>query len=109
METDLSLVDPAQAEEIRFEGLRSRPDPYAPPQMPQTPPQTHEVLESEPGQHFDDDAYMYYNQPPPPRSTTTNDIFSNMDRTTYILLIMAFIVGFFVGRGMIQPVILRHT
>jgi len=110
METDISFspATPIQGEEVNFGGLRERPDPYAPsdedstplPQMPPPPPQD----------------YYYYSQPPimpplqePEKPSKPKDILSNMDRTTYILLIIAFVVGFFVGRGMIQPVILRHT
>ena len=107
METDLSSADPVQGAEINFDGLR-RPDPYAeppieddrtmlpPPQLLQEPPHD----------------YMYYAPPPPPPpiqepQMKPGDIFSNMDRTAWVLLIIAFVVGFFMGRGMIQPVILR--
>lgn len=107
METDISFdtTNPVQGEEVNFGGLR-RPDPYAPQEelpsddgstpLPQPPPD-----------------YFYYNQPPmlppepPEKSDKAKDIFSNMDRNTYILLIIAFIFGFFIGRGMIQPIILR--
>lgn len=111
METDLSSADPAQGAEINFNGLR--PDPYA-----EQPPQQEEqyVVEDDrtaiPPPPQD---YMYYSppmyQPPPvaPSPIKPGDIFSNMDRTTWVLLIIAFIVGFFMGRGMIQPVILRGS
>lgn len=111
METDISFdtTNPVQGEDVDFGGLR-RPDPYAPsggahmeegstplPQHPEPPPPE----------------YYYYNQPPAPppeapeKPDRAKDIFSNMDRNTYILLIIAFIFGFFIGRGMIQPIILR--
>lgn len=35
------------------------------------------------------------------------DFFSNIDKTTYIIMFIAFILGFFMGKTM-QPVILRH-
>jgi len=34
------------------------------------------------------------------------DIFSNLDKTAYIVIFVAFILGFFMGKTM-QPVILR--
>ena len=106
METDIAPVDPSQGAEVNFNGLR--PDPYAPREPEERPP-TPQQQEQEPSQ----DDYYYYNDPhpPPPPPTapppTPGDIFSNMDRTTWILLVIAFVVGFFMGRGMIQPIILR--
>ncbi len=35
-----------------------------------------------------------------------NDIFSNLDKTGYIIIFVAFLLGFFMGKTM-QPVILR--
>ena len=109
METDISFspATPIQGEEVNFGGLRERPDPYAPSEEDSTP------LPPPPPPD-----YYYYSQPPimppqlpqePQKPPKPTDIFSNMDRTTYILLIIAFVVGFFVGRGMIQPVFLRHA
>jgi hypothetical protein len=45
----------------------------------------------------------YYEQPPPPQK---EDIFSNLDKTAYIIIFVSFILGFFMGKTM-QPVILR--
>jgi hypothetical protein len=54
-------------------------------------------------------AHMMYpsmmQQPPPMVENTTLD-FSNLDKNTYIVMFIAFIVGFFMGKTM-QPVILR--
>lgn len=36
------------------------------------------------------------------------DVFANMDKTAYIVIFIAFILGFFMGKTM-QPVILRHS
>jgi hypothetical protein len=44
----------------------------------------------------------YYEQPPPQKE----DIFSNLDKTGYIIIFVAFLLGFFMGKTM-QPVILR--
>lgn len=54
---------------------------------------------------------MYYYQPPPPQMHTpgkpdSNDFFSSLDKTAYIIIFVAFILGFFMGKTM-QPVILR--
>ena len=35
------------------------------------------------------------------------DIFANLDKTAYLVIFAAFILGFFMGKTM-QPVILRH-
>jgi len=69
--------------------------------LPEEPPQQQEyyIPAHQPEQQF-----IYYQQPPP---VTKNDIFSNLDKTAYILIFVAFILGFFMGKTM-QPVILRH-
>lgn len=38
----------------------------------------------------------------------TNDVFSSIDKTAYIIIFVAFILGFFMGKTM-QPVILRPS
>jgi len=48
--------------------------------------------------------------PPPPHVSEpfkTNDILSSLDKVAYIVIFVAFILGFFMGKTM-QPVILRH-
>ena len=56
---------------------------------------------------------MYYYAPPPPPPPSSYqmqsekvDLFSNLDKTAYIVIFVAFILGFFMGKTM-QPVILR--
>ena len=44
----------------------------------------------------------------PPEQFTKKDIFSDLDKTAYIIIFIAFILGFFMGKTM-QPVILRHS
>lgn len=44
--------------------------------------------------------------PPPMPPADTKLDFSNLDKNTYIVMFIAFIVGFFMGKTM-QPVILR--
>jgi hypothetical protein len=113
METDISFdtTNPVQGEEVDFGGLR-RPDPYAPAGESHMEEGSTPIPQPQP--HADPPPdYYYYSQPPmlppepPEKPDKATDIFSNMDRNTYILLIIAFIFGFFIGRGMIQPIILR--
>ena len=47
---------------------------------------------------------VYYNSQP--QYQEKNDIFSNLDKTGYIIIFVAFLLGFFMGKTM-QPVILR--
>jgi len=56
---------------------------------------------------------MYYYPPPPPPQHHPHqqyqekvDLFTNLDKTAYIVIFVAFILGFFMGKTM-QPVILR--
>ena len=46
-----------------------------------------------------------YYEPPPPHHQK-DDIFSNLDKTAYVIIFVSFILGFFMGKTM-QPVILR--
>jgi len=68
---------------------------------------------------IDDENEQYYDQPPPhvqqpiyvhqpqiPLPHEKNDIFSSLDKTGYIIIFVAFLLGFFMGKTM-QPVILR--
>tara|TARA_B100001142_G_scaffold3536_1_gene3661 strand:+ start:123 stop:398 length:276 start_codon:yes stop_codon:yes gene_type:complete len=55
---------------------------------------------------------QYYFPPPQPyyepysQQTQKEDIFTNLDKTAYIIIFVSFILGFFMGKTM-QPVILR--
>lgn len=49
----------------------------------------------------------YYYSPPPPQAPVKQDILASLDKTAYIIIFAAFILGFFMGKTM-QPVILRH-
>jgi|SRR6056300_376748 hypothetical protein len=69
-----------------------------------------------------DHAYGHHMPPPPPPpvfpgmqqqwqpidANKTNDVFSSIDKTAYIIIFVAFILGFFMGKTM-QPVILRPS
>ena len=52
--------------------------------------------------------YMDYPPPPPPPQSQENDIFSKIDKSTWIIAFAVFLLGFFMGKTM-QPVILRYT
>lgn len=55
---------------------------------------------------------QYYFPPPQPyyepypQQAQKEDIFTNLDKTAYIIIFVSFILGFFMGKTM-QPVILR--
>lgn len=51
--------------------------------------------------------YMDY-PPPPPVQSQENDIFSKIDKSTWIIAFAVFLLGFFMGKTM-QPVILRYS
>jgi len=74
---------------------------YTPDVLEKEEPMEDEQREQEP---------MYYYPPPPPppqmQYQEKIDIFSNLDKTAYIVIFVAFILGFFMGKTM-QPVILR--
>ncbi len=92
--------------------LGDKEDPRAPPPAPmgyyeeELPP-----LERE-------NTHQWYPPPPPPpqpmmfmppqMEQQKKDIFSDIDRTTYIIAFVVFILGFFMGKTM-QPVILRNA
>jgi hypothetical protein len=51
---------------------------------------------------------MNYAPPPPPPQNEKFDIFTNIDKSTWIIAFAVFLLGFFMGKTM-QPVILRYT
>jgi|TARA_B100002019_G_C21223468_1_gene576048 hypothetical protein len=50
---------------------------------------------------------MNYPQPPPPQNDKF-DVFTNIDKSTWIIAFAVFLLGFFMGKTM-QPVILRYS
>ena len=66
-------------------------------------------------QQPDNDPQYYYHPPPqymgPPQHINEphkpSDILSSLDKVAYVVIFVAFILGFFMGKTM-QPVILRH-
>ena len=84
-----------------------------------------DTMESSSPLIFDDnnqqnpDEFMYYHQPAPPPTyhqppihyenyQDKKDLFTNLDKTAYVVIFVAFILGFFMGKTM-QPVILRQS
>ena len=61
-----------------------------------------------PRQQPEDEYYYYPPAPPPPTIPQTQkiDLFNDLDKTAYIVIFVAFILGFFIVKTM-QPVILR--
>jgi hypothetical protein len=63
---------------------------------------------AEPQQQPEDEYYYY--PPAPPQAAMPQvqkiDLFNDLDKTAYIVIFVAFILGFFMGKTM-QPVILR--
>ena len=60
----------------------------------------------------DEQSPQQYYYPPqhmmlPPQEPQKSDMFTNLDKTAYLVIFAAFILGFFMGKTM-QPVILRH-
>jgi hypothetical protein len=61
--------------------------------------------------HDEQPMMHHYYMPPPPPPPSIQGVgdkldFTNLDKNTYIVMFIAFIVGFFMGKTM-QPVILR--
>jgi hypothetical protein len=100
METDIRPIDDAN--------LMPAPQQH---QMRNTRGHQHHIEEEE-----DDDESIRQTPiylPPPPQQPyhfdkKTQDLFGEIDKTTYIIIFVAFILGFFMGKTM-QPVILRPT
>ena len=64
--------------------------------------QTHVQPQDSLPHHYD----TYYPRAPIGPVLPSKDLFSGIDKNTWILLLVAFIIGFFMGKTM-QPVIIR--
>ena len=88
METDIS---PIYEQQPSFQEFQPDPSPYNQPSMQQQqvqPPQ-----------------YEYMMQGPPPPQKKS-DFFADIDKKTWIMVLIALVIGFFMGKTM-QPIILR--
>ena len=99
METDIRPIDDAdyrpleppmtsRIDENVMEDDDRRRETHMPPQMFYPPPE------------------MFMQAPPQSPNKQKFDLFGDLDKTSYIVIFVAFILGFFMGKTM-QPVILR--
>ena len=74
--------------------------------------------QSEPENDYPEEQIRYYNQPryynpgPPPTPIPTlkkSDIFSELDRTHWIIIISAVLLAFFMGKSIATPIIIRSV
>lgn len=99
--------------------IEYKPNDLPPPRDPRMDPfPEDDVEEEEQPRHVHHEEY--YHQPPPPmmmmppqmppHMMPTHEKFdlSSIDKTTYVVVFAAFILGFFMGKTM-QPVILRYS
>jgi hypothetical protein len=89
METDIS---PIYEPQNNFQEFQADQIPYQsqPPQMQQS-----------------QERYEYMMQGPPPiASPKKSDLFGDIDKKTWIMILIALVIGFFMGKTM-QPIILR--
>lgn len=89
METDIGTPIQYNPDTVDTSSVHARDEYYDPP-----PPPPHMYH------------HMNMMQPPPLPTESTKLDFSNLDKNTYVVMFIAFIVGFFMGKTM-QPVILR--
>ena len=73
----------------------------------------HDLDRDRDGNDSQQQEFVYYQPQPLPKPQPQRtfqgkkDFFSDLDKTAYIVIFVAFILGFFMGKTM-QPVILRH-
>jgi hypothetical protein len=68
------------------------------------PPQQEE---QEPPRYYQEP--VYYMQQPPPQPQKKFDIFSELDRTHWIIIISLVLLAFFIGKSIATPIIIRAT
>ena len=92
------------------ENPRSPPPPhgYYDDDIPQLERENTQQWESPPGNWPPPQPQMMFMQPQQAPTPPKRDIFSEIDKTTYIVAFVVFILGFFMGKTM-QPVILRNV
>ena len=81
-----------------------------PPPPPQRPSFLQDEEDEEPQQQQQNPfpPHFFHPQQVYPVHDKTTDIFTGFDKTAYVIIFVAFILGFFMGKTM-QPVILRPT
>jgi hypothetical protein len=63
--------------------------------------QPHMYMEAPPPPH----QHVFY---PPPSTTAASFDITSLDKNTYLMAFVAFLLGFFMGKTMISPVIFRN-
>jgi len=99
--------------------IEYKPNDLPPPRDPRMDPFPDDDTDDEPPRRHQHEEY--YHQPPPPMMMMPPQMppphmmpvqekfdLSSIDKTTYVLVFAAFILGFFMGKTM-QPVILRYS
>ena len=89
--------------------------PLPPPPKPhQTqwlePPDNEQELPPEPQYYQPEPRYYIQQQPPPPPPPQIQkkfDIFSDLDRTHWIIIIACILLAFFMGKSIATPIIIR--
>lgn len=96
--------------------IEYKPNDLPPPRDPRMDPFPEDDMDEEPPRHHHQREEYYHHQPPPmmmmppqmmPPVQEKFDL-SSIDKTTYVVVFAAFILGFFMGKTM-QPVILRYS
>ena len=107
METDHQSVDP---QPVDFQGLRDIQDDNNSTSIRDLQPEFEHIPQVNHAPQSNWDYTQYYNQPMPPNMNRNpySAFLPDMDKSAYIFMIVAFLVGLFLGRGMVQPVILRN-
>jgi hypothetical protein len=81
-------------------------------------PYHEQPLEREQSQYYQEEPQYYrqYNPPPPPPPPTPQeqpqkkfDIFSELDRTHWIVIISCILLAFFMGKSIATPIIIRSV
>lgn len=70
-------------------------------------PPSEEEITPEPQQYYHTPEPRYYIQQPPPQIQKKFDIFSELDRTHWIIIIACVLLAFFMGKSIATPIIIR--
>jgi hypothetical protein len=77
-----------------------------PPCEEEITPEPQQYYQSEPQKYYEPEP-RYYIQPPPPQIQKKFDIFSELDRTHWIIIIACILLAFFMGKSIATPIIIR--
>lgn len=114
METDMFLPPPIDDSLNHQQQPLQRLDEEIPPrkqvsfQMDEEPVMRQPQYYEPPQQYYYEPVPQYHQQLPPVQEQKKTDIFSELDRTHWIILACAMLLAFFMGKSM-TPVIIRNT